>query len=96
MAKRIRSAIKKQRQSLKKRTRNVKVRSALKTLMKDLSTAVEGKDLEKSREVLKSTISAFDRASSKGVIHKKTASRTIGRLSKRVHHLSKKSEQPLA
>jgi small subunit ribosomal protein S20 len=93
MAKRIRSAIKKHRQSIKRRTRNVQVRSALKTLIKDLNTAIEAKDLGKSRAVLKSTISALDKASSKGVIHKKTASRSIGRLSKRVHHLSINSEQ---
>ena len=94
MAKRIRSAIKKHRQNIKRRIRNVQVRSALKTLIKDLNTAIEGKDLAKSREVLKSMISALDKASSKGVIHKKTASRSIGRLSKKVHHLSINLEQP--
>lgn len=93
MAKRIRSAIKKHRQSIKRKIRNVQVRSALKTLVKDLNAAIGRKDLAKSREVLKSTISALDRASSKGVIHKKTASRSSGRLSKRVHDLSISSEQ---
>jgi len=88
MAKRIRSAIKKHRQSLRKRTRNVKIRSALKTLAKDLNTSIEEKDLAKAGELLKSTISALDRASSKGVIHKRTASRSIGRLSRRVNSLS--------
>ncbi len=92
MAKRIRSAIKKHRQSVKKRTRNLKVRSALKTVVKDLNTSIEEKDLVKSSEVLKSTISALDRASSKGVIPKRTASRTIGRLSKRVYSLSKSKD----
>jgi small subunit ribosomal protein S20 len=93
MAKRIRSAIKKHRQSIKRKIRNVQVRSALKTLVKDLNAAIELRDLAKSREFLKLTIAALGRASSKGVIHKKTASRTSGRLSKRVHSLSINSEQ---
>lgn len=93
MAKRIRSAIKKHRQSLKRKARNMHVRSTLKTLAKDLNSAMEEKDLPKSKELLKTTISALDKAASKGIIHKKTASRSIGRLSKRVYDLSKSPAQ---
>jgi len=93
MAKRIRSAIKKHRQSLKRKVRNMHARSTLKTLVKELNTAIEQKNLTGSQEALKSVISALDRAASKGVIHKRTASRSIGRFSKRVHELSK-SLQP--
>jgi small subunit ribosomal protein S20 len=93
MAKRIRSAIKKHRQSLKRKARNMHVRSTLKSLAKDLNSAIEEKDSAKSKEFLKTMISTLDKAASKGIIHKKTASRSISRLSKRVYELSKSPAQ---
>jgi small subunit ribosomal protein S20 len=96
MAKRIRSAVKKHRQSLKRRARNISVRSTLKTLVKKLNAAVEARDLSKSQEALRVAISAFDKAASKGIIHKGTASRNISRLSKKVYELSRQIEQPSA
>jgi small subunit ribosomal protein S20 len=94
MAKRIRSAVKKHHQSLKRRVRNVHLRSVLKSVIKELNTAIEAKDLTKSQETLKFTVSTLNKAASKGVIHKKTASRNVARLSKRVHELSKQTAQP--
>ena len=96
MAKRIRSAIKKHHQSLKKRIRNVHIRSVLKTVIKELNTAIEAKDLTKSQEALKFTVSTLNKAASKGVIHKKTASRNVARLSKKVYELSRQTTQPTA
>jgi small subunit ribosomal protein S20 len=94
MAKRIRSGVKKHRQSLKRRARNVHIRSVLKTVIKELNTAIGAKDLAKSQEALKSTVSALSKASSKGVINKRTVSRNVARLSKKVHDLSKQTTQP--
>jgi small subunit ribosomal protein S20 len=96
MAKRIRSGIKKYRQSLKRRARNVHIRSVLKTIIKELNIAIEAKDLAKSQEALRSTVSALSKAASKGVINKRTASRNVARLSKKVHDLSKQATQPAA
>lgn len=93
MAKRIRSAIKKHRQSLKRRARNIHIRSFLKTVIKELNAAIEAKDLAKSQEALKSTVSALSKAASKGVINKRTVSRNVARLSKKVHALSKQLTQ---
>lgn len=94
MAKRIRSAVKKHRQSLRKKVRNVHLRSILKTVIKELNAAIGAKDLTKSQEALKFTVSTLNKAASKGVIHKKTASRHVARLSKKVHELSKQTTQP--
>lgn len=94
MAKRIRSAVKKHHQSLKRRVRNVHLRSVIKTVIKELNAAIEAKDLTKSQEALKFTVSTLNKAASKGVIHKKTASRSVARLSKKVHELSKQTTQP--
>ena len=68
-------------------------RSRLRTLVRNISSAIDSKDLPKSQEILSVTISEFDKAASRGVIHKKTASRNISRLSKKMHNLSKSLEQ---
>ena len=87
MALRIKSAKKKHRQSLKKRARNNFVKTTLKTKTKSLLSAIEEKDLEKANQQLKDVVSAFDKAATKGVIHKKNASRNISRYSKRVNSI---------
>ena len=87
MALRIKSAKKKHRQSLKKRARNNFVKTTLKTKTKALLSAVEEKDTEKANQQLKDVVSAFDKAATKGVIHKKNASRNISRYSKKVQNI---------
>ncbi len=94
MAKRIKSGIKKHRQSIKKRDRNTIVKSDLKTQVKKISTLIENKDVKAAEEILRETESKLKKAASKGVINKKTASRKTGRLAKRISQLSKAPEAP--
>ncbi len=82
------SAIKQNRQNEKRRKRNVMIKTYLKTMNKRVRKASDIKDNESANEALKKTISAFDKAASKGVIHKKTASRKISRLTKRVNSIA--------
>lgn len=82
------SALKRHRQSLKRRLRNRIVRSQMKTSLKSLSDAVEGKDKAAAKESLRSTSATIAKTAAKGVIHKKTASRKISRLTKRVNSLA--------
>ncbi len=91
MALRIKSGKKRHRQSLKRRARNTHIKSGLKTEIKNFMSALEAKDLAKSQELLKKTESALDKAVTKGVMHKKTASRMVSRYSKKVHLLSQTS-----
>lgn len=88
MALRIKSAKKKHRQSLKKRARNNFVRSTLKTKFKAFHLAIEENDKDRSNQKLREVISALDRAATKGVIHKRNASRHVARLSKKLDTLS--------
>lgn len=90
MALRTKSAKKKQRQSLKKRAKNNFVKSTLRSRIKDFHAALNNNDLNKAEEKLRAVISDLDEAASKGVIHKKTASRHIGRLSRQLY--KKKTE----
>ena len=82
------SAIKRHKQSLVRRDRNKAVKTSLRTAAKRVETAVTGTDNEEAASQLKLAIKAFDKAASKGVIHKKTAARTKSRLSKKISSMA--------
>ena len=76
-----RSALKRIRQSEKRRLRNRQVRSQLKTVLKKFYQAVDGKGAEADLDqVHRQTVSTIDRAATKGVLHKRTAARKISRI----------------
>jgi small subunit ribosomal protein S20 len=81
------SAEKRDRQSVNRRERNVAAKSAIKTKVKSVLSAVESKSKENSESALKSAIPTLAKAGVKGVIHKKNASRKISRLTKKVNAL---------
>ena len=78
-------AIKRHKQSLKRRARNRDVRSELKTTVKKLRTALdEGAPKDKLDELFRDAESKLARSGRKGVIKKNTVSRRVGRLAKAV------------
>ena len=81
------SAMKRQRQNLKSRARNKHFRGVMKDSIKNLLEAVENKDKNKAKELLKTAISVIDKVKAKGVIHKGNASRKVSRLSTKVNSL---------
>ena len=81
------SAEKRNRQNEKKRTRNAAIRSKVHTQERKLEEALEKKDKAAARDMLPKTVSAIATARSKGVFHKRTASRKIARLSRRVQKI---------
>ena len=85
------SAEKRNRQRIKRTLRNRAVTSTVRTLVKRVRTAVAAKDQEAAKAALTVAIRAVSSASSKGVVHFKTASRTVARLSAQVHKLSAKA-----
>lgn len=94
MSNRKKSAIKRHRQNLRRKARNMNARSKLRTLARSFNSAIDSNDVAKAQEILRLTMAEFDKAASKGVIHKGTASRNISRLSKKVYNLSKSLDQP--
>jgi len=74
------SARKRVRQTAKRRTRNRHVRSGLRSALKSARSAVSEGDAEKVPTALREAESALRRASSKGVIPRKRASRLVSRL----------------
>lgn len=78
------SAKKRAKQNVERRLRNRSVRTSIRNLEKSVRSAVETND-EKKAAILCTTQSALHKAAKKGVIHKKTASRKISRLTKLVN-----------
>lgn len=84
MAKRNKSALKANRQNIKRREANRRLRSKLRTGLKSLRKSVDGTDKAASRAALGEAQSLVDRMAAKGMIHRNTAARYKSRLSARV------------
>jgi len=82
------SAVKAMRQSRKRRDRNRRNTSKLKTQVKKLQAAVAAGDKSQAQGDLAETVSAIDRAAKQGVIHDNAAARYKSRLSRKVKALS--------
>ncbi len=76
------SAEKANRQSIKRRAQNKATLSALRTAIKKARTAIDGKATN-ATELRKEAISKIDKAVSRGVLKKETASRYVSRLATR-------------
>lgn len=68
--------------------RNKAIKSAVKTAIKKVDAAVAANDKEAASAALLAATSAIDKATTKGVYHKNTASRKISRLAKAVNGLA--------
>ena len=80
----IKSAKKRILTSTKKAEANKAVKSGVKTVVKKVRSAVEAGDKAAAAEALTAATSAIDKAESKGVFHKNTASRKVSRLASAV------------
>lgn len=78
------SAAKRVRQNLKRRDKNRKGKSELKTLTKDLLALIDGKKKEEAQTAFKKISSIYDRAAKKKLIHKNNANRHKARLAQRL------------
>jgi small subunit ribosomal protein S20 len=82
----IKSSEKANRQRITRTARNVAQTTAMRTAIKKLRTAMggqagqAGKPAKNLAPLLKSAVQAIDKAASKGVIKKGTASRSVSRL----------------
>ncbi len=83
------SAEKRNRQRVKRTLRNRGIRSAVRTQVKSVRTAIAAKDPTATAEALKQASIALAKAAVKGGIPKKTASRRISRLARAAHLASK-------
>jgi len=82
------SAEKRNRQSRKRRLRNMSAKSLVKTMTKKVLKAVGEKDQEGAKKRLLEAVVAIDKAASKRVFHKNTAARKISKLTRKVNSLA--------
>lgn len=82
------SAVKRHKQSLKRNARNRAVKTRMKSVIKDVRTAVLSKDVGAAAEAMTLATSVLAKAAGKGTIHKKKASRKISRLARAVNAIS--------
>ena len=71
-----------------KAERNKAIKSKVKTSIKKVYAAIEANDAEAAKAALKDATVEIDKAASKGVYHKKNASRKVSRLSVAVNKLA--------
>ena len=89
-----RSAEKRNRQAQKRRERNVGVRTRVKGTVKKLRDTMGKGDLAATGAALVDATSTLAKAASKGVLHKNTAARRIGRLARAVAKAAKAAAAP--
>jgi small subunit ribosomal protein S20 len=85
----IKSAEKKNRQRIRHQARNSAQKAAMRTAVKNLRAAVEAKDQPQAAVLLKSAASLIARLGRRGVIKKRTSSRSVSRLTVAVNALAK-------
>ena len=78
-------AEKRNRQRIKRRARNLRHLSTMRTYMKRVRRALAGGQLEQAQEALPQAITAIGHAASKGVVHRNTAARYISRLTRAIN-----------
>jgi len=80
-------AKKRARQAEDARQRNAGQRSAMRTTVKKLQTAIESGDKDAATAAYQAAVPALDKMARKGVIHKNTAARSKSRLNNAVRAL---------
>ena len=84
MAKRTKSALKANRQNVKRRAHNRELRSRLRTALKAIRASLDTKDLDGAKAALDQTVSLVDKMATKGIIHRNTAGRYKSRIAARL------------
>lgn len=81
------SALKRHRQSEKRRVRNQAIKARLRHLVRDVRSAIGANDASSATKQLTRTARAIDKAVTKGVLHRNNAARKVSRLARAVRAL---------
>jgi small subunit ribosomal protein S20 len=85
------SALKRARQNEVRRLHNKAVRTRCRTSVNRVRAAIAEGSPEQAQDNLAEAVASLQKATSKGVLHKNTASRKISRLSRQINRLSQTS-----
>lgn len=81
------SAMKHLRASKRKRERNVRIKSAVRTAVKKAEEAIQNNNLEEAKSRFIEAVKKLDKAAQKGVIKKGKADRKKSRLAKELNRI---------
>ena len=81
------SALKRHRQSEKRRLRNRAFKTRLRHLVRDVRTALSARDTDAAAKTFATAARELDTAVTKGVLHRNSAARRISRLARAVSQL---------
>ena len=84
------SALKRHRQSEKRRLRNRAAKTRLRHLVREVRTALTARDADAASKTLARASRELDKAVTKGVLHRNSAARKISRLARAVGALATK------
>jgi len=82
------SALKEHRKTIKRTELNKTLRSKIKNLVKKVESAVEKKDAELAKNLLRTAFSEWDKAVQSNIVHSNAAANQKARLSRLVGSLS--------
>jgi len=83
----IKSAAKRAEITRVRTLRNRQIKSALKTTIRKFERALNAANMDEARQGLRNAVRAIDKAVTKGILHKNTASRKKSRLSKKLNKM---------
>jgi small subunit ribosomal protein S20 len=82
------SAVKRHKQSVRRRQRNLAIKTKVRHLVRAVRSAIDSKDLDLAQRKLAAATSELAKAAGKGVYHRNAAARRAGRLSRAVARLT--------
>jgi small subunit ribosomal protein S20 len=86
------SALKRIRQTEKRRMRNRKVRAETRTFIKQARVQIEKGELEKAQKSVAQAIRALDKAAEKGILHRNNVARRKSRLMRKLNQAMQATE----
>ena len=89
----MKSAKKRLRQNIKHNLRNRSYRAALRTQIKKFLSIVREGNKQAAQEELRLAVKKIDKGATKGILHKKTASRKKSRLTRKLNQIKATAQQ---
>ena len=83
------SAARRNRQTIRRTARNRITRGAMRTALKRVRAAIQSGNLDEAKGLMKMVESRIDKAATKGVVHRRKASRLKSRVFSQFHKLEK-------
>lgn len=84
----VKSAVKRMKQSEKRRLLNRKVKTRIKTAVNRFLMSLDHGDTQEAQREFNTVTRVIDKAATKGVLHKKTAARKKSRLARRFKEMA--------